>query len=158
MKFDLSSLVITVIALLAFIIPVSIDQRNKIKASKTLKKLKAYATKQKFNIDKSDVFQQTYALGLDAKLKKLIYLKNDGSEFVEDFYDLAEFSKCKSYQSDIEDENSEFKKVSYLRLQQANPKSQSLDLEIYKMKENLSYIEEETMAKKMVKSINSLLA
>tara|TARA_R110002124_G_scaffold65974_1_gene180221 strand:- start:622 stop:1098 length:477 start_codon:yes stop_codon:yes gene_type:complete len=157
MKFDLSSLVITVIALLAFIIPVSIDQRNKRKTAKTLKKLKAYATNQKLNIDKSDVFQQTYALGLDTKLKKLIYLKNDGNEFVEDLYDLTEFSKCRLYQPDVDDKSSEFWKVSYLRLQYMNPKAQPLDLEIYKVKENLSYTEEEAMAKKMVKSINYML-
>lgn len=158
MKFDLSSLVITVIALLAFIIPVSIDQRNKRKASKTLKKLQAYATDQKLNIDRSDVFQQTYALGLDNKSKKLLYVKNDGIEFVEDTHDLTRFSKCKLHHCEIKNENSEFKKVSYLRLQYANPKVQPLDLEIYKMKENLSYTEEESMAKKMVKSINNILS
>lgn len=158
MKFDLSSLVITVIALLAFIVPVSIDQRNKRKASKTLKKLKAYATKQKLNIDKSDVFQQVYAIGLDAKLKKLIYVKNNGNSIVENTHNLTEFSKCKSHQCDIKNENSEFWKASYLRLQHRNPKFQPLDLEIYKMKENLAYTEEESMAKKMVKSINSILS
>ena len=158
MKFDLSSLIITVIALLAFIIPVSIDQINKRKAAKTLKELKSFALKEKLNIDKSEVFQQIYALSLDTKLKKLVYIKNDKNKFVEESYDLTQCSKCRLHIHEVEDETSEFKYIAYLRVQFSDSKSQYLDLEIYKMKKNLSYIEEETMAKRMVKSINSMIA
>lgn len=157
MKFDLSSLIITVIALLAFVIPVSIDQINKRKAAKTLKELRSYAFKQKLNIDKSEVFQQEYALGLDTKLKTLIYIKNDKTNFVEDSYDLTQCTKCRLYIHEVEEETSEYKYTAYLRLQFPYANTKPVDLEIYKMKKNLAYTEEETMAKRMIKSINSII-
>lgn len=158
MKFDVSSLVITVIALLAFIIPVTFDQRNKRKTSKTLKKLNAFAKKQNLNLDKSSVFQHTYALGLDKKLKKLAYLKTNENETIESTYDLALISKCRLHHSEITEKDSDVRKIGFIRLQFHDTKTQAVDLEVYKMKQNLAYNEEETMAKNMVKSINSLLS
>ena len=158
MKFDLTSLVITVIALLAFIVPVTFDQRNKRKTSKALKKLIDYAKKQKLNVDKSKVFQHAYALGLDTKMKTLIYLKTNENEAMESTYNLAQISKCRLHFTEFNETDSDIIKIGYLRLQFNDTKTHPLDLELYKMKQNLAYNEEENMAKTLVKSINSLLS
>jgi hypothetical protein len=158
MKFDLSSLIIALIALTAFIVPITFDQLSKRKTSKILKKLTAFADKGKLQLDKSEVFQHTYALGLDTKLKKLMYLKTNGSEVKETIYDLSEVSKVRLHHSDITDKDSNFRKIGFLRLQFKDVKKQSIDIEIYKVKQNLSYNEEENTAKKMVSSINTLLS
>ncbi|MEO9884141.1 MAG: hypothetical protein ABJR05_10780 [Balneola sp.] len=158
MKFDLSSLIITVVALLAFIIPVTFDQINKRKTSNTLKKLSTFAEKEKLNLDKSDVYQHTYALGLDKRLKKIAYLNTNGNESVGSTYDLNQVSTCRFYQSDVTENGTDLRKISFIKLQFKDSKTEPVELEIYKMMKNLSYTEEESMAKKMVKSINSMLA
>lgn len=157
MKFDLSSLVITVIALLAFIIPVTIDQRNKRKTSKTLKQLISYAKTLKLTVEKSAVFQHEYALGIDTKQKTLIYLSKEINESAESVYDLTQISNCRLHQSELTDKDSDINKIGFLRLQFNDAKTQPVDLIIYKMKKNLAYTEEESMAKKMVSAINSII-
>ncbi|MEP1150496.1 MAG: hypothetical protein ABJH08_02105 [Balneola sp.] len=157
MKFDLGSIIITAIALLAFIIPVSLDQRNKKKASKILKQLLSYAKTQKMNVDKSAVFQHAYALGLDTKQKSLIYLKKDISETIETTYDLNKISNCRLHQSELTEEGSDISKIGFLKLQFHAADTESIDLLIYKMKKNLAYTEEENKAKKLVKDIKTLL-
>lgn len=157
MKFDLTSLIITVIALLAFIIPVTFDQKNKRKTTKIKKHILKIAKKHKLNVDSSNVFQNAYALGLDTNMKKMVYLKNDGTESTEEIYDLSKVSNCRLHHSDITEVDSEFRKIGFLRLQFQGAKKQPLDVLVYKMKQNLSYTEEETQAKKIVKAVNSLL-
>jgi len=157
MKFDLTSLVITVIALLAFIIPVTFDQRNKRKTSKILKQLLSYAKTKKLTVEKSAVFQHEYAIGLDTKLKTLIYLRKGINESAEHTYDLTKISNCRVHQSELTEKDSDISKIGLLKLQFNDSKAQSVDLIIYKMKKNLAYTEEENKAKKLVKDINSML-
>lgn len=157
MKFDLSSLIITVIALLAFIIPVSIDQLNKRKTTKTLKALRSFAFKQKLNIDRNAVFQHKYALGLDTKQKTLIYLSKEINESVGSVYDLTQISNCRLHHSELIDKDSDISKVGFLRLQFYDVKTKPVDLVIYKMNKNLAYTEEESKAKKLAKDIKSVL-
>lgn len=157
MKFDLSSLIITAIALLAFIIPVTIDQRNKRKTSKTLKQLISYAKTLKLTVEKSAVFQHEYALGIDTKQKTLIYLSKEINESAESVYDLTQISNCRLHQSELTDKDSDINKIGFLRLQFNDAKTQPVDLIIYKMKKNLAYTEEESKAKKLVKDIKSML-
>lgn len=157
MKFDLGSIIITTIALLAFIIPVTIDQRNKRKTSKILKQLFSYAKTKKLTVEKSAVFQHEYALGLDTKLKTLIYLGKGINESVEEAYDLTKISNCRFHQSECTEKDSDICKIGFLKLQFNDSKTQPVDLIIYKMKKNLAYTEEENKAKKLVKTINSIL-
>lgn len=157
MKFDLSSLIIAVIALTAFIVPITFDQLNKRKTSKVLKKLTAFAHKQKLQLDRSEVFQHTFALGLDKKLKTLAHLNTNQDKYQESTYDLSKVSKCRLHQTDVNDKDSDNLKIGFIKLQFHDSKTQAVDLEVYKMKQNLAYYEEENMAKKMVSSINSIL-
>lgn len=157
MKFDLSSLIITAIALLAFIIPVTIDQRNKRKTSKTLKQLISYAKTLKLTVEKSAVFQHEYALGIDTKQKTLIYLSKEINESVESVYDLTHISNCRLHQSELTDKDSDINEIGFLRLQFNDARTQPVDLIIYKMKKNLAYTEEESKAKKFAKDIKSML-
>jgi hypothetical protein len=157
MKFDLSSLIITVIALSAFIIPVTFDQLNKRKTSKTLKKLMAYANQEHLNINKSNVFQHKYALGLDATAKKLVYLNLDGNHSTEKTLDITKISKCRLHHNDITEQDSDIRKIGFMKIQFNDSNSKSLDLELYKVKRNLSYNEEENNAKKLVRSVNALI-
>ena len=156
MKFDLSSLIITVIALATFIVPITYDQLNKRKTSKVIKKLTAFAGKQKLQLDKSVVFQDTFALGLDKKLKTLAYLNTNQDKSQESTYDLSKVSKCRLHRSEVNEKDSDIQKIGFIKLQFHNSKTQDVDLEVYKMKQNLAYYEEENMAKKMVRSINTL--
>ena len=156
MKFDLSSLIITIIALTAFIVPITFDQLNKRKTSKVFKKLSAFADKQKLQLDRSEIFQHTIALGIDKKLRTLIYLNTNQEKSQESTYDLSKVSKCRLHQTDVNDKDSDIRKISYIKLQFHNSNTQALDLEVYEMKQNLAYTEEENMAINMVRFINAL--
>tara|TARA_R110000868_G_scaffold304437_16_gene565251 strand:- start:27456 stop:27815 length:360 start_codon:yes stop_codon:yes gene_type:complete len=96
------------------------------------------------------------ALGLDIKLRTLVYINTNQDKFQETIHDLSKVSNCRLHQSEENDKDSDIRKITYIKLQFHDSKTQAVDLEIYKMKQNLAYYDEENMAKKMVQSINAL--
>lgn len=157
MKFDLSSLIITIVAFLAFVIPVSIDQLSKIQKKKTLSLLTESAKKYKFDLNKIEIIQGSYGFGLDSALRKLLYINNSENKYIEEVISLNDFSKCSIHENMDVDENSKFKSASYLKLYPKNSSHEIIELELFKTKKNLAASEEEIIAKKIVKSINKLI-
>ena len=156
MEFELSSLIITIIAFLAFVIPVSIDQLTKKKKAQTVKILTQFAERQKVKLSKKEVFQNIYAFGLDNSLKELIYVNNGNAGTVES-YTLSNYSKCSQHKESIKSSDSKFTGVTYLRLTPKNSSQPQVDLEMFKTKANLANTEEEGIAKKLIKAVNQVL-
>lgn len=157
MEFDLSSLIILIVALSAFFIPITIDQLSKKSKKKTMKLLTQSAEENKLELSNIEIFQNENAIGIDKALKKIISINNNGSGVIKNIHSLNEFSKCSISEQKEENSESKFKSHTILKLFPKNKESEVVEFKIYKTKTNLASTEEEVAAKQLVKVISKLI-
>lgn len=96
MKIDLPSLIIGICALATFAIPIVWYQiSEKMKEKKLHKNLNQYAQQEKLTLTNEEVWGDHYALGIEKRSKKLVYLKHTQNGNQKELINLSEVQKCK---------------------------------------------------------------
>lgn len=96
MKVDLPSLIIGIIALATFAVPIAWYQiSEKMKGKKLHDDLYQYAQQEKLTLTSEEVWGDHYALGVDKKNRKLLYMKHTRDSDQKEIIDLSEVQKCK---------------------------------------------------------------
>lgn len=100
MNIDITSIVISAIALGAFAVPVVYDQVQKKKVSQKFENnFLETAQKHDLNLEQHDTWRDTYAIGLDSSAGKLLYFKQGKNKNKEQVLNLAEVKHCETTKS-----------------------------------------------------------
>ncbi|MDZ7719724.1 MAG: hypothetical protein U5K72_12980 [Balneolaceae bacterium] len=96
MKVDLPSLIIGILALATFFVPITWYQiSEKIKEKRLNNELTQYAQKENLTLTNTEIWSDHYALGIDKKCKKLVYLNQSENKDQKKVVDLSKVQKCK---------------------------------------------------------------
>lgn len=162
MKVDLPSVIISIFALATFFVPIAwyhISQKTNVK--KLTEMLNQFADEKKATLANQEVWGDCYALGIDEKSKKLLYLKINSNDEKKISIDLSEIDHCKVVNGtkNIRGAKRNMSVTNNIRLQLHYRKSGRASdfLEIYDGENGKSLTSEISIANKWSKSINSLL-
>lgn len=96
MKVDLTSLIIGICALASFAVPIAWYQiSEKMKEKKLHSDINQYAQEENITLTSEEVWGDHYALGVDKKSRKLVYLKHTENGDQKELIDLSKVQKCK---------------------------------------------------------------
>lgn len=162
MKVDLTSVIISIFALATFFVPIAwYHFSQKAKMKKLTDMLNQYADENKASLTSHEIWGDCYALGIDEKNKKLLYLKTNKDNEEVLFIDLSEIDRCKVVNGtkNIPGTKANMSVTNNIRLQlhyKASGKASDF-LEIYDGENGKSLTSEISVANKWSKSINSVL-
>lgn len=162
MDIDLISIIIAIVALSFFFVPVLYFEYYKKRATK---KFNAYfneiAQKNSLNLSQFDVWRDQYAIGIDTRAKKILYLKHKKGQDKTLVLDLSELKRCRiSKENDrIKTPNGDRRLTTRVDLQYEflNPKKSEITVEFYKGENGDSVRGEVSLAEKWSKISNSKL-
>lgn len=162
MKIDIASLIIAAVALAFFFVPIAWYQiSQKLKTKKIANDLFQFAKEQNAELTEHEVWDNRYAIGLDQKTKKLLYLKNDQDKEARVFVDLSVIDNCKVVNGtkNIRGAKGNMSITNNIRLQlhYRKPGKAPDMLEIFNGENGKTLTSEISIANKWSKSITSLL-
>ena len=162
MKVDLPSLIIGILALATFCVPIAWYQiSEKMKVKKLNKELTQFAHEEKLTLTNLEVWGSGYAVGIDQKNKKLLYLKHDENCNRKEMIDLCEVKKCKvsNGTKTVQNTSGSRSVMSSIRLllHYQNPKKGLTSLEIYDGENGKTLTSVLTIANKLARTIRPML-
>ena len=135
---DLSTIIISIIALMLFVVPIMyIKSVQKKKAQKHLNEFLGQAQAQQLQLTQHEFWDDCYGIGLDEAKQKLFYVKKHQGNEQQQVVNLAEMKSCSvSTTSREAGDNTVIEQIS-LRFTPRTPKAQELYLEFYSHEVNL---------------------
>lgn len=95
MDIDLTSIIISIVALSIFFVPIMYDQLSKKKNVKKIEKsLTNFAKQEDLQITQHDTWRDSYVIGIDEDSKKLLYINIEDGNENKALIDLSEVKKC----------------------------------------------------------------
>lgn len=153
---DLSSAIIGLVSVLAFVIPIALIVRaSKAKHKKFLSIIVKQAQQQNISLSETEVWDSSYAIGIDSSSKVLFYLKRriDKEELVA--INLSTMSSCKVFNSSRNVGGSTIVDAIYITISFKNSKETDKQLEFYSSNHSASLNDELQLAEKWVSIINA---
>lgn len=156
---DLTSIIIGIFAMAFFIVPiVYIQSAQKKKRKAFLKNFLILAEQQQLSITQHELWNQYYALGLDANSNKLLYLKKRNDEEQKVLIDLAEVENCSVLNTKRTIGDNIIIDRLALVFRFRNPKRSPQTIEFYDREVSLSLNEELKLSEKWKDLINARLS
>lgn len=156
---DLSSIIIGLCAIAFFVVPiVYVQSAQKKKRKAFLKSFLSLAEQQQLNITQHEVWNQYYAIGLDASTNKLLYLKKRNGEEQKVLIDLAEVEECSVVNSKRTMQDNIIIDRLALAFRFRNPKRAAQTIEFYDKEVSMALNEELRLSEKWKNIINAGLS
>lgn len=153
---DLSSTIIGLVSVLAFVIPIALIIRaSKAKQKKFLSSFVKLAQQQNISLSETEVWDSSYAIGIDSSAKALFYLKKriDTEEHVA--VNLSNMSSCKVLNSSRNVGGSTIVDAIYLVVSFKSPSEAEKRLEFYSSNHSASITDEPQLAQKWASMVNA---
>ncbi|MEX2574950.1 MAG: hypothetical protein WD317_11660 [Balneolaceae bacterium] len=163
MDIDLTSIIISIVALSFFFVPIFYYEVYKKRAAK---KLESYfndlARENKIGLTQYEVWRDSYAIGIDRDSNHVFYLKKNNAQDKTDLVDLSEIKKCRvsRIENKIKTDNGYTKITSRvdLELTHYNPKFSDIKIEFFREEGGNTLRNEVLLAEKWSGVINSRLS